>query len=75
MIFLLRMSGIPFKMNKISPTYAIYIVKMIICASTTYLGMFVDVYNDREDFGRSMTTVRMLITISNVMWIFHTAGK
>ena len=70
MIFLLRMAGIPFKMNKISTIYAIYMITVIVCASTTYLGMFVDVYNHRGDLGRAMTTVRMLIPISNVMWIF-----
>jgi len=70
MIFLLRMAGIPFQMNKISTLYAIYMIAVIVCASTTYLGMFVEVYNHREDLGRAMTTVRMLIPISNVMWIF-----
>ena len=69
-IFLLRMAGIPFKMNKISTIYAIYMRTVIICASTTYLGMFVDVFNQREDLGRAMTTMRMLIPMTNVMWIF-----
>jgi len=69
-IFLLRMAGIPFKINKISTFYAIYMRTVIICASTTYLSMFVDVYNHREDLGRAMTTVRMLIPITNVLWIF-----
>jgi hypothetical protein len=70
MIFLLRMTGIPFNMNKISTIYAIYMRTVIICASTTYIGMFVDVYTHREDLGRAMTTVRMLIPVMNVMWIF-----
>jgi hypothetical protein len=70
MIFLLRMAGIPFKMNKILTIYVIYMRIVIICASTTYLGMFVNVYNQREDLGRAMTTVRMLIPLTNVMWIF-----
>jgi hypothetical protein len=70
MIFLLRLAGIPFKVNKISNIYAIYMRTVIICASTTYLGMFVDVYKHRDDLGRAMTTIRMLIPITNVMWIF-----
>jgi hypothetical protein len=70
MIFLLRLAGIPFKMNKISTIYAIYMRILIICASTTYIGMFVDVYNHREYLGRAMTTMRMLIPVTNVMWIF-----
>jgi hypothetical protein len=70
MIFLLRMAGIPFRMKKISTIYAIYMVTVIICASTTYIGFFVDAYMHREDLGLTMTTVRLLLSISNVMWIF-----
>jgi hypothetical protein len=43
---------------------------MIICASTTYLGMFVDVYIHMIDFGRDMTSFRVFISVTHVMWIF-----
>jgi hypothetical protein len=70
MIFLFRLAGVPLKIKKISPIYAIYILTLIICASTTYLGMCVDVYIHRDDLGRAMTAMRMLIPFTNVMWIF-----
>ena len=70
MIFLFRMVGIPFQMKKIPTIYAIYMRIVIICASTTYLGMFGDVYIHRDDLGRAMTTLRALITFTNVMWTF-----
>ena len=70
MIFLLRMAGIPLKMEKISTMYAIYMRTVIICASTSYLGMCFDVYIHWDDLGRAMTTMRVLIPITNVMWIF-----
>jgi hypothetical protein len=69
-IFLFRIAGIPFKTKKISTIYAIYMITVFISASTTYLGMFVDVYIHREDLGHVMTTMRMLIGFTNVMWIY-----
>jgi len=70
MIFLLRMAGIPCKMKKLSTIYALYMITVFVCASTTYLGMCVDVYVHCEDLGRSMTTMRALFSLTNVMWIF-----
>jgi hypothetical protein len=70
MIFLLRMAGIPLKMKKIKPIYAIYVVTVTICSCSTFIGMFVDAYIHRDDLGRAMTTIRALISITNVMWIF-----
>jgi hypothetical protein len=69
-IFLFRMVGIPCKMKKISTIYAIYMITVIISASTTYVGMFVDVYIHREDLGRAMSTMRVLIGYTNTMWTF-----
>jgi hypothetical protein len=70
MFFLFRMAGIPFKMEKISTIYAIYMITVLLSASTTYLGMFVDVYIHREDLALAMTTVRGLIAFTNIMCIF-----
>jgi len=70
MIFLLRLAGIPFRMKEISTIYAIYMITVIVCASTTYLGMLGDVYIHRDDLGRAMTSMRVLISLTNVMWIF-----
>ena len=50
--------------------YAVYMTTVIICVSTSYLGMFVDVYVHRDDLGRAMTTMRVLIPVTNVMWIY-----
>ena len=69
-IFLLRMAGISFQLKKISTIYAIYMKKLILCTSTTYLGMIDDVYAHRDDLGRAMTTVYALIPFTNLMWIF-----
>ena len=70
MIFLLRMAGIPFRMKKVSTIYAIYMIAVIICAATTYLGLLGDVYIHWDDLGRAMTSMRTLISLTNVMWIF-----
>ena len=70
MIFILRMAGIPFKIKKISTIYTIYMITMIMCGSTTYLGFFVEVYMHREDLGLTMTTMRVLLAITDVVWLF-----
>jgi len=71
MIFLLRIAGIPIKVKKISTIYNIYMKTVIICSCSTIIGMFVDVYIHRDDLGRAMTTMRLLISFTNVMWIFY----
>ena len=70
MIFLLRMAGIPCKMHKASTIYVIYMITAIICVTTSYLGMFIDVIVHRDDLGRAMTSMRVLISFTNIMWIF-----
>jgi hypothetical protein len=69
-IFLLRLAGIPLQMKKVSTIYAVYMRTVIICASTTYLGTFVDVYVHRHDLGHVMTTMRVLISVTDIMWIY-----
>jgi hypothetical protein len=69
-ILLFRLAGIPYHIKKMSIIYAVYMRTMIICASTTYLGMFIDVYAHGDDLGRAMTTMRTLIPITNFMWIY-----
>ena len=70
MIFLFRMAGIPLKMKKVPAIYAVYMVTVIICSCSTYIGMLIDVYIHRNDLGRAMTTMRMLIPFTNVTWIY-----
>jgi hypothetical protein len=69
MIFFFRMAGIPFQMKKVSTIYAMYIVTAIICSCSTFIGAFVNVYMQWDDLGRAMTTIRMLIPMTNIMWI------
>jgi len=69
-IFLLRLAGIPFKMKKISTLYAIYMITVISCTCTTFVGMFVDVYVHMDDLGHAMTNIRASIGFANVLWMF-----
>jgi hypothetical protein len=68
--FLLRMAGIPFKMKKISTLYAIYMITVIICSCSTFIGMFVDVYMHRDELGRAMTNLRVSIPYTNLLFIY-----
>ena len=70
MIFLLRMAGIPLKMKKLKPVYTIYMVTVIVCSCSAFIGMSVDAYMHRDNLGRAMSTIRVLISFTNIMWIF-----
>jgi hypothetical protein len=70
MIFLFKMAGIPFKMKKISTIYFVYMITVVVCSCSTFIGVFVDVYIHWDDLGRAMTTMRALISFINIMWIF-----
>jgi hypothetical protein len=72
MIFLLRMAGIPLKVNKMFTIYAIYMVTVTICTCSTLIGMSVDVYIHRGDLVIATTTMPVLISFMNVMWVFST---
>ena len=69
-ILLFRLGGIPLHIKKMSIICNIYTRMLIICASTSYLGMFFDVYVHRDDFGRAMKTMRALLPVTDVMWIY-----
>jgi hypothetical protein len=69
-ILLFRLAGIPIHKKKMSIIYALYMRTVIICASTTYLGMFIDVYINRDDLERAMRTIRALLPVTNMMWIY-----
>jgi len=70
MIFFLRMAGIQCKMKKVSTVYTLYKTTLITCASATYLGMFVYIYIHMDDLGRAMTSFRVFLSVTNVMWMF-----
>jgi hypothetical protein len=70
MIFLFRMAGVPFQMKKISIIYVVYMITVLICSCSTFIGVFVDAYIHRDDLGRAMTSMRVLIPITNIMWVF-----
>ena len=69
-IFLLRVAGIPFQMKKMSTLYAVYMITVISCTCTTFIGMFFDVYVHRDDLGHVMTNIRASISFTNFLWMF-----
>ena len=63
MIFLHRMSGVPFQMKKKSTIYATYMVTVTVCCFSAVIGMFVDVYIHWDELGRAMTFVSLRISL------------
>jgi hypothetical protein len=69
-IFLLRLGGIPFQMKTISTTYAVYMTTATVCACTTYVGLLVDLFVHTDDLRHAMANMRVLIPLTNIMWIY-----
>jgi hypothetical protein len=69
-ILIFKISGIPIQIKEISNIYRVYMITLNICTFSTFIGMFVDVYKNRDDLGRAMTSVRGLIPFTNIMWIY-----
>jgi hypothetical protein len=69
-IFLLRLGGIPFQMRELSTKYAIYMNTVIIFSYSTVLGMFADLYVNWNDLGRAMTNMRVLIPVTDMLWMY-----
>jgi len=69
-ILLFKLAGIPFHKKKISIIYAIYMRTVIICTSITYLGTLFDAYVHWNDLGRAVRSMRVMIPLMNMMWIF-----
>jgi len=70
MILFFRFAGISLKKKRISAIYTLYMIIVIICSCSTYIGMLVDVYIHRDDLGRAMKIMRVLIPVTNIIWIF-----
>jgi hypothetical protein len=71
-IFFIRMAGVPLQVKKISAIYAVYMKTVNICIFGAFIGEFFDVYVHWDDFRRAMTTIRVLIPITNIMWMYIT---
>jgi len=69
-IFLFRLAGVQFKINKISTIYAFYVLTVVFCTCSTIIGLVVGVYEHRDDLGHIMTNMRVLIPLINDMVIY-----
>jgi hypothetical protein len=69
-IFLFRLAGVPFQINKISTIYAVYTITVIFCTCCTITGSVIGVYKHRDDLGHIMTSMRVLIPFMNDMVIY-----
>jgi hypothetical protein len=69
-ILLLRLAGIPFQMKTLSTTYAVYMRTVTLCACSTYVGMLADLYVHMDDLRHAMTTMRVLLPVTNIMWSY-----
>jgi hypothetical protein len=69
-IFLLRVGGIPFRMKKISTIYAVCMATLVFSSFAAAIGMLFDVYTHWNNLGRAMSTMRVLISLTDIIWIY-----
>jgi hypothetical protein len=69
-VFFFRLAGVPFNMNKISAIYAVYMITVMFCTCSTFLGIVANVYVHRDDLGHIMTSMRVLMPLLNDMVIY-----
>jgi hypothetical protein len=69
-VFFFRLAGVPLKMNKMSTIYAVYMMTVMFCSSSTLIGLIVGVYEHRDDLGHIMTSMRVLMPLMNVIIIY-----
>jgi hypothetical protein len=69
-VFFFRFAGVPFNINQISNIYAIYIITVVICSCTTFVGLLADMYIHMDDLGHIMTSMRVLIPLMNTLFIY-----
>ena len=69
-VLLFRIAGIPLKIKKMSIVYTIYMIIVIFCTSTTFVGMIADVYVHRDNLRHAVTNIRVSITATNIVWVW-----
>jgi hypothetical protein len=69
-IFLFRLAGVPLKMNKISTPYTTYMLAVTFSTCSTIIAVVVGVYENRDDLGHIMTSMRVLIPLINDIVIY-----
>jgi hypothetical protein len=67
--FLFRLAGFPLKMN-ISTIYAVYMITVIFCSSSTFIGFVVGVYEHRDDLGQIMASLRAMMPLFYALVIY-----
>ena len=67
-VLLFRIAGIPLKIKKMSTLYTLYMITVIFCTSTTFVGMIVDVCIHRDNLRHAVTNIRASITSANMVW-------
>jgi hypothetical protein len=68
-VFLVRLGGVPVKMQKVSKLKCIYDEVLFVCYYGTYLSIIMDFVVKKEDIQESMKNVRMIFGLAVVTWM------
>jgi len=69
-VLLFKIAGIPLKIKKMSTLYTIYMITVIFCSSTTFVGMIADVYVHRDNLRHAVKNIRLSIPTTNIVLVW-----
>jgi hypothetical protein len=69
-ILLFRLAGIPFGIKRKQTLYSIYKITASFCECSTFVGMFGVVYLQTDDLRHTVTNIRVLIAMTDIVWIW-----
>jgi hypothetical protein len=66
---MLRMGGIAVDMKQQPTAYIVYNVYIVFSYYTTFLSVFMDYLQKRDNFGESMKNIRILFVMGMISWM------
>jgi hypothetical protein len=69
-ILLFRLAGISLKIKRKPIIYSLYVITVIVCSCSTFIGMFIDAYLRTNDLRSATRNACLLFGITNVIWIW-----
>jgi hypothetical protein len=69
LLFIFRLSGLPFKLQSVSRIYAVYSATIMVCFYTTTVCLFMDTFIHRHQLDYAMKKLRVFLGFSFALWM------
>jgi hypothetical protein len=68
-LFIIRMSGIPFNMEAVSTVHSAYNVLMVMCIAVTYSAFIMELLAKKHKFEETVNNIRVMYVFVLPMWM------